>query len=105
MDGGYVGGGNIHGIDERNGTFGIFLDAKEECYYLAAARLMLDFAFNERRLHKCTTYFIDGDTHNMAMFEKLGFKSEGIKRQQVFHQGRYWDEHHYGFLAEEFLYS
>jgi len=102
LDGEYVGGGNIHGIDERNGTFGIFLGAREDRYYLAAARLMLDFAFNERRLHRCDTGFMDGDAHSIEMFEKLGFKLEGVKRQQVFHQGRYWDERLYGLLAEEF---
>ena len=104
LDGEYVGGGNIHGIDERNGTFGIFIGAwdKDDRYSLAAARLMLDFAFNERRLHKCHNYFMEGDTQSIALFEKLGFQKEGVKRQEVFHQGRYWDEIHYGLLAEEF---
>jgi len=102
LDGEYVGGGNIHGIDERNGTFGIFIGAREERYAIAAARLMLDYCFNERRLHKCSDYFYEGDTVFMPVFEKLGFKREGVKRQEVFHKGRYWDEIHYGLLAEEF---
>jgi len=101
-EGEYVGGGNIHAIDERNGTFGIFLGAKEDRYYLAAARLMLDFAFNERRLNKCHTLFLDGDERNLALFEKLGFRREGVIRGQVFHQGHYWDEHHVGLFAAEF---
>jgi len=102
LDGEYVGGGNISGIDERNGTFGIFIGAKEERYAIAAARLMLDYCFNERRLHKCSDYFYEGDTIFMPIHEKLGFKREGVKRQEVFHRGRYWDEIHYGLLAEEF---
>ena len=102
LAGEYVGGGNLHGIDERNGTFGMFLGAKEHRYAVAAARLMLDYAFNERRLHKCSDYLLDGDTSNIAVFDALGFMKEGTKRQQVFHQGRYWDEHLYGLLAEEF---
>jgi len=57
---------------------------------------------NERRLHKCSDYFYEGDTIFMPIFEKLGFKREGVKRQEVFHKGRYWDEIHYGLLAEEF---
>ena len=101
LDGEYVGGGNIHGIDERNGTFGLFLGAREERYFLAAARLMLDFAFNERRLNRCDTALMEGDP-NIALFEALGFQHEGVKRQQVFHQGRYWDEQLYGLLAVEF---
>ena len=62
LDGEHIGNGNIHGIDERNGTFGIFFGAKEERYAIAAAKLMLNFAFNERRLNKCSTGFIEGDT-------------------------------------------
>jgi len=80
----------------------MFLGAKEQRYAQAAARLMLDYAFNERRMNRCDTGFMEGDTGNMELFEKLGFKKEGVKRQQVFHQGRYWDEHLYGLLAEEF---
>ena len=104
LDGEYKGGGNIHGIDERNGSFGIFIAAwnNDDRYALAGARLMLDYAFNERRLNKCANYFMDGDVQSIALFEKLGFQKEGVRRQQVFHQGRYWDEIHYGLLAEEF---
>ncbi|MCL2494877.1 MAG: GNAT family N-acetyltransferase [Oscillospiraceae bacterium] len=104
LDGGYMGGCSIHGIDERNGTFGIFLGtwAEDKRHATAALRLLLDYAFNERRLNKCSNYFMDGDMDSMAVYEAVGFKKEGVKRQQVFHRGRYWDEHHYGLLAEEF---
>jgi len=104
LDGAYMGGCNIHGIDERNGTFGIFLGtwAEDKRHAIAALRLMLDYAFNERRLNKCSNYFMDSDTDSMTVYEAVGFQKEGVKRQQVFHQGRYWDEIHYGLLAEEF---
>jgi len=101
-DGKYVGGGNLHGINERNGTFGMFIGADEECYAIAGAQLMLEYAFNERRLNNCHTGFIENDTLYKPLFEKLGFMREGIRRQQVFHKGKYWDEYLYGLLAEEF---
>jgi len=101
LDGEFIASGNIHGIDERNGTFGLFVGG-EERYAVAALRLMLDYCFNERRLNKCSTYFYEGDTYYMPAFEKLGFKKEGVKRQEIFHKGRYLDEIHYGLLAEEF---
>ena len=101
-DGEYVGGGNLHGINERNGTFGMFVGATEERYAIAGAKLMLDYAFNERRLNNCHTGFIENDTIYKPIFEKLGFKLEGVRRQQVFHKGRFWDECLYGLLAEEF---
>ena len=102
LDGEYVGGGNLHDINERNGTFGMYLGAKEERYAMAAARLMLDYAFNERRLNNCHTGFIENDTIYQPIFVKLGFRLEGTRRQQVFHKGQYWDENLYGLLAEEF---
>ena len=101
-DGEYVGGGNLHGINERNGTFGMFVGATEERYAIAGAKLMLDYAFNERRLNNCNTGFIENDTIYKPIFEKLGFKLEGVRRQQVFHKGKFWGECLYGLLAEEF---
>ena len=98
----YVGGGNLHGINERNGTFGMFVGADEEQYAIAGARLMLDYAFNERRLNNCHTGFIENDTIYQPVFVKLGFKLEGTRRQQVFHKGQYLNENLYGLLAEEF---
>jgi len=98
----YVGGGNLHGIDERHGTFGMYVYADDKCYAIAGANLMLEYAFNERRLNNCHTGFIESDTTYKPVFEKLGFKLEGTRRQQVFHKGKYWDECLYGLLAEEF---
>ena len=101
LGGEYVGGGNLRIDDERNGVFGYFVGG-EERYATAALRLILEYAFNERRMNKCQTYFLEGDTYNIGMVEKMGFKKEGVLRGKVFHQGRYWDEHHYGLFAEEF---
>lgn len=103
LDGTYVGGGNIHGIDSRNGTFGIFIETEDMRYTIEAARLMLDYAFNECRLHKCNNGIcFEEDVANIELFEALGFTKEGVRRQEVFHQGRWWDEYLYGLLAEEF---
>jgi len=101
-DGEYVGGGNLHGINKRNGTFGMFVSADEERYAIAGAQLMLDYAFNELRLNNCHTGFIENDTIYQPVFVKLGFKLEGTRRQQVFHKGQYWNENLYGLLADEF---
>jgi RimJ/RimL family protein N-acetyltransferase len=102
LSGEYVGGGNLHGINERNGTFGMFIYADEERYAIAAARLLLEYAFNERRLNNCHTGFIENDMVFQPVFKKLGFQLEGKRRQQVFLKGKYWDENLYGLLASEF---
>jgi len=106
LDGVEVGGGNLHGIDERNGTFGLFISVKPgyegKGYEHAAGRLLLDYAFNERRLHICCACSYVGDAYGNALYEGLGFKKEGVLRARTFHQGRYWDEIHYSLTAEEF---
>ena len=106
LEGVHVGGGNLHGIDERNGTFGLFISVKPghdgKGYEHAAGRLLLDYAFNERRLHICCAASYVGDKYGNALYEGLGFKKEGVLRARTFHQGRYWDEIHYSLLEEEF---
>jgi len=106
LDGKCVGSCNIHGVDERNGTFGIFshvMPAYEgKGYETAAGRLMLDYAFNERRLHTCCVWAYDGDPLGNVLYGGLGFHKDGVLRARAYHQGRYWDENHYSLLAEEF---
>ena len=106
LDGTKVGGGNIHCIDTRNGRFGLFIGVDPPYsgmgYELAAGRLLLDYAFNERRLHICCNYSFDGDDYGNAFYQGLGFKKEGVLRARAFHKGCFWDEIHYSLLAEEF---
>ena len=106
LDGTEVGGGNLHCIDARNGTFGLFISVlpghEGKGYEHAAGRLLLDYAFNERRLHTCCNSSYVGDAYGNAFYEGLGFKKEGVLRARTFHQGHYWDEIHYSLLAEEF---
>lgn len=101
-----VGSANLHGIDERNGTFGggmqIGREFRGKGYGTRAMSIILDYAFNERRLHKYSAYIIEGNIASESMLKKLGCIEEGIKRDMVYHQGRYWNEIHYGLLADEF---
>ena len=48
------------------------------------------------------TGMLENDTISKSGFDKMGFKLEGVKRQQFFHKGKYWDECLYGLLAAEF---
>jgi len=105
-DGVRVGGGNLFGFDERNGRFGLFAGCDAQYagkgYELAAARLLLDYAFNERRMHICCNYAFEGDDFGNNFYQALDFKKEGVLRARAFHQGRFWDENHYSLTAEEF---
>ena len=105
-EGDYVGGASLGGVDERNGTFGLGMiidrNLRGRGYGTAAMRILLDYAFNERRLHKYNSFVIEGNIASETMLKKIGCVHEGVVRETIFHQGRYWNEVHYGITAEEF---
>lgn len=106
LDGIKVGGLSLSGIDERNGTFGIGMqigrDYRGKGYGTAAMKILLDYAFNERRLNKYQSFVIEGNIPSETMLKKLGCVKEGVIRGTTYHQGKYWDEIHYGLFAKEF---
>ena len=106
LDGINVGGYNLNTIDERNGTFGIGIriniENRGKGYGTSAMIILLDYAFNERRLNKYQTIIAEGNIASGKMLEKLGCTKEGIIRGTTFHKGKYWDAIHYGLFAEEF---
>jgi RimJ/RimL family protein N-acetyltransferase len=106
LDGTYVGGLNLAGVDERNGTFGIGIqidrDQRGKGYGTAAMRILLRYALFERRLHKFNVSVLEGNAASARMLEKLGCVLEGVRREVVFANGRYFDEILYGMTEEEF---
>ncbi|MGX8795535.1 GNAT family N-acetyltransferase [Fusibacter sp. JL298sf-3] len=106
LDGTNVGSFNLNGIDERNGTFGIGIqigrDYRGKGYGTSAMRLLLNYAFNERRLNKFNVSVIEGNIGSATMLEKLGCKQEGIRREVIFTDGVYKDEIFYGLTRKEF---
>ena len=105
-DGQFVGGASLNGVDERNGTFGLGLvidrNLRGQGYGTRALRILFDYAFNERRLHKYNSFIIEGNIASETMLIKIGCKHEGVVRETIFHRGRYWNEVHYGITADEF---
>jgi RimJ/RimL family protein N-acetyltransferase len=106
LDGINIGGLNINSIDERNGTFGIGMQINKEFrgkgYGTSSMVIILDYAFNERRLHKYQGFIIEGNIASETMLIKLGCIKEGIIRGTTFYKGKYWNEIHYGLFAEEY---
>lgn len=71
-----AGGINLNSIDERNGTFSIGIqvdrDHRGKGYGTSAVRILLRYAFFERRLNKFNTYVLEGNEASAAMMRKLG---------------------------------
>jgi len=106
LDGEIVGGINLNSIDERNGTFSIGmqidLDHRGKGYGTAAMRIVLRYAFMERRLNKYYGAVLENNTGSAKMLKKLGCTQEGIRRQMVFTRGKFMDEILFGLTSEEF---
>ncbi len=106
LEGINVGAFNLNSIDERNGTFSIGVqigrDHRGKGYGTAAMKILLDYAFNERRLNKFNVSVIEGNIGSATMLEKLGCIQEGIRREMIFTQGKYKDEILYGLTRSEF---
>jgi RimJ/RimL family protein N-acetyltransferase len=109
LDGTYVDGLNLAGVDERNGTFGIGIqidrDQRGKGYGTAAMRILLRYALFERRLHKFNVSVLEGNVASARMLEKLGCVLEGARREVVFANGRYFDEILYGMTEKEFRWA
>ena len=106
LDGTYVGSAFLNSINERNGTFGIGLVMEKACrgqgLGTAAMRILLNYAFNERRLNKYNGFVVEGNLASEHMLKKLGMTHEGVRRETIFHKGEYLNEIHYGITAKEF---
>jgi len=105
-DGQKVGSAYLNSINERNGTFCLGMIVDRNCrgqgFGTSALKIILDYAFNERRLHKYSGFVIEGNAGSATMLEKIGCKLEGIVREMIYRKGRHWDEIHYGITAREF---
>lgn len=106
----HVGIANIFGIDERHGCFGpigvqINFEDRGKGYALSALRILGNYMFRERRMHKWESGCTRGNTSSEQLHMKLGFIQEGLRRENTYHDGKYWDEILFGMTRDEFLNS
>lgn len=67
-----------------------------------AIRLILNYGFNEMRLHRISLTVYEYNPKAQALYRRIGFKDEGRAREAVFRNGRFWDSLHMGVLRGEF---
>ncbi|MGN7412667.1 GNAT family N-acetyltransferase [Paenibacillus sp. SAF-068] len=107
MDSENVGAVNLNSIDERNGTFSIGIqidrDHRGKGYGTRAVRILLNYAFFERRLNKFNDYVLQGNEPSAAMMRKLGCIQEGVRRQVIYTDGKYQDLILFGLTKDEFM--
>jgi RimJ/RimL family protein N-acetyltransferase len=68
-----------------------------------ALNLVLEFAFKELNLHRVQLNVFSYNEKAISMYEKAGFKREGVYREFVSRDGERWDMYLYGILKSEWL--
>ncbi|WP_369147895.1 GNAT family N-acetyltransferase [Burkholderia pseudomallei] len=68
-----------------------------------ATRLALDHAFDDLNLHRIHLTVLATNTAAISLYEKTGFRAEGLFRQAVFKEGRYVDMIAMAILATDRL--
>jgi RimJ/RimL family protein N-acetyltransferase len=92
----FIGLTGLHEIDfkNRHANFGINIGVKEawgQGYGTEATSLMVQYAFETLNLNRVRLLVYENNPRARRTYEKVGFKQEGVLRQDRFHEGRYWD--------------
>jgi RimJ/RimL family protein N-acetyltransferase len=107
LDGTNVGRMNLNSIDERNGTFEIATkidrDYRGNGSGTAALKILLQYAFMERRLNKYCASLLEGNVESISMHKKLGFQQEGTCKENIYTNGTYYDELLFGLTKKNYL--
>ncbi len=101
-----VGGISLHSRNRKNGTFGFGVNVQRQHrrkgYAEDAVRILLRYAFQERRYQKCNSACVDMNEASIQLHKKLGFVEEGRRRRQFFFNGEFHDDVLFGLTREEF---
>lgn len=103
----FIGGCSISNVQWKNSvaTIGISIGDKEywgNGYGTDALKVLLSFIFNEMNINKVNLTVYSFNERAIKSYEKCGFKVEGILRQEIFKDGKYYDKVAMGILREEF---
>lgn len=103
----YIGNVNLTSLHpvNRSAEFSILIG--EEAYWSKglgsiATRMMLEHGFNDRGLNRIYLTLLKDNTRALKLYEKMGFKVEGVKRQDVFKNGEFQDSIMMSILKSEF---
>ncbi len=88
----------------RSAVFGILIGDKScwgKGYGTDATRTMMRYAFEEMGLNRVELWVFANNLRAIRCYEKVGFKHEGTRRQVLFRNGRWLDDHVMALLRED----
>jgi RimJ/RimL family protein N-acetyltransferase len=107
-EGRLLGNCSLHRIDwtNRHAMFGIFIGDKNDRrkgYGRDATRVLLRYAFEEAGLNRIELEVFSFNTSAIRLYEKVGFRMEGTRRQALFREGAWHDEHIMAILRDDWI--
>jgi UDP-4-amino-4,6-dideoxy-N-acetyl-beta-L-altrosamine N-acetyltransferase len=96
-----VGTAQLHSIDQyqRRASLGIYigeLKRRNSGLGFVSCSLLIDYAFNGLDIRKIGLEVVSINNNAIRLYEKLGFKKEGVKLAEYFLDGKYLDVCIYG---------
>src|SRR5690349_11316823 len=87
---------SLHQIDGKNrrAVFAIVIGEKNEWgkgYGTEATALITGYAFETLNLNRVSLRVYEENERGIKAYEKVGFKKEGVLRQDIYREGRYWN--------------
>jgi RimJ/RimL family protein N-acetyltransferase len=70
-------------------------------YGSEAINWVLGWAFRTGGLHRVGIRAFSYNEGAVRLYERLGFKKEGVTRETLWHDGRFWDDVSFGMLESE----
>lgn len=107
VDGDVVGAINLDVKDHWDATVGrvsyyVDPEAQGNGYATDALRTLCRYAFEERGFDKLAGQVFDGNEGSRRVLEKVGFREEGVQRNEGFFGGELVDVRYLGLLPGEF---
>jgi RimJ/RimL family protein N-acetyltransferase len=105
-EGRVIGNCGLHQIDwtNQNAILGIFIGDRnywDKGFGTDATRTLLHYAFAEANLHRIELEVFAFNPRGIRVYEKCGFKLEGVRRQALYREGQWHDEHVMAILRDE----
>lgn len=102
----FIGVTGFEGISWNNGTATIYIGIGGEVhrgrgYGKEALKLTIEFGFEELNFHRIQLTVLEYNEPAIKLYEKLGFKREGIYREFIHRDGKRYDMYLYGLLRSE----
>lgn len=101
-----IGVASISSIDFKNRTANINIKLRKneqgKGYATRSVKLVLEYCFLELNMECVTANVLEYNNASKKIWEKLGFKLEGILRNRIYKNGKYHNLFAYSFLKNEF---